>query len=551
MTASTLDDFDDSVTIYKATGPPDHWVTTLNTGIWGFTPDNETGWDRLDEGDIVLFHSTGKDTEGGRWDSGIVGYGIAGEKRRKEEPLWRTEFEADENQYPFVVDLEATYWRGDVDDVSSATVAEKSDGRLDADIEALLRNRLTLDRTKEATGDRFPVMGSFNEPSHGEQYLELLHEAPLTAVRYRQREATDEDTARSIADETDFSHLFGGELELATAGLFDGLYFGSDERKRIRSATVSAVQSGKHIVFTGPPGTGKTELAENLCRALEGNEQYTGYRLTTATADWSTFDTVGGYMPREEAGGSLEFKPGQVLKRLPTADAARNELLVVDEINRADIDKAFGQLFTVLSGQAVQLPFEKDGAEVEIIPGEDVDPAVGPAPHEYAVPESWRLFATMNSYDKTSLYEMSYAFMRRFAFVRVGAPTLPDDDEALEELMVEYDRAWGADGADRPERLSVGRVWRAVNGATEERAIGPAVVKDMLEFVRTQPADAGDAAFDRALTEAVLSYVFPQLEGVPKRRRIVESVAEIDRIDDSRLMESAREMLQIELSMDG
>jgi hypothetical protein len=43
MTAPTLDDFDDSVTIYKATGPPDHWVTTLNTGIWGFTPDNETG----------------------------------------------------------------------------------------------------------------------------------------------------------------------------------------------------------------------------------------------------------------------------------------------------------------------------------------------------------------------------------------------------------------------------------------------------------------------------------------------------------------------------
>jgi 5-methylcytosine-specific restriction protein B len=449
------------------------------------------------------------------------------------------------------VDLSATYWRGDVDDVSSATVAEKSDDRLDADIEALLRNRLTLDRTEEATGDRFPVMGSFNEPSHGEQYLELLHEAPLTAVRYRQREASDEDTVRSTAGEAGFSNLFGGELEIDTAGLFDGLYFGDDERERIRSATVSAVQSGKHIVFTGPPGTGKTELAENLCRALEGNEQYTGYRLTTATADWSTFDTVGGYMPREEAGGSLEFKPGQVLKRLPTADTARNELLVVDEINRADIDKAFGQLFTVLSGQAVQLPFEKDGTEVEIVPGEDVDPSVGPAPHEYAVPESWRLFATMNSYDKTSLYEMSYAFMRRFAFVRVGAPTLPDADGELEELMVRYDEAWGTDHGGRAERLAVGRVWRAVNRATAERAIGPAIVKDMLEFVRSQPSDASDEAFGRHLTEAVLSYVFPQLEGVPKRQTIVESVAEVDEIDENRLIESAREILQIEVGADG
>jgi MoxR-like ATPase len=554
MTASTLDDFDDSVAIYKATGPPDHWVTTLNTGIWGFTPDNENGWDRLSEGDVVLFHSTGTDTHGGKWDSGVVGYGVAGEKRRKERPLWRTEVEADENQYPFVVDLEATYWRGDVDDVSSAPIVEKSSSRLDADIEALLRNRLTLGRTKEVTGNRFPVMGSFNEPSHGEQYLELLHEEPLTAVRYRQREESDEKTDREEGEteaELDFEPLFGDDIEIDATHLFDGLHFDADERERIRSATVSAVQSGKHVVFTGPPGTGKTELAENLCRALQANEQYTGYRLTTATADWSTFDTVGGYMPREEAGGSLEFKPGQVLKRLPSDGEARNELLVVDEINRADIDKAFGQLFTVLSGQAVQLPFEKDGTEVEIVPGDDIDPATGPAPHEYAVPESWRLFATMNSYDKTSLYEMSYAFMRRFAFVRVGAPTLPEDDAELEELMLEYDEAWGTDDGDRAERLAVGRVWRAVNGATAERSIGPAIVKDILEFVRAQPADAGDEAFGRHLTEAVLSYVFPQLEGVPKRRSIVKDISEVDDINNNRLEESAREMLQVELSADG
>jgi hypothetical protein len=116
--------------------------------------------------------------------------------------------------------------------------------------------------------------------------------------------------------------------------------------------------------------------------------------------------------------------------------------------------------------------------------------------------------------------------------------------------MAEYDTAWGNEGGDRAERLAVGRVWRAVNGATE-RAIGPAIVRDMLEFIRSQPGDIGDEAFGRHLTEAVLSYVFPQLEGVPKRRTIVENIAEVDEIDDNRISECAREMLRVETASDG
>jgi len=47
--------------------------------------------------------------------------------------------------------------------------------------------------------------------------------------------------------------------------------------------------------------------------------------------------------------------------------------LVIDELNRADIDKAFGQLFTVLSGQSVQLPYTKDNnEEVEITSANDL-----------------------------------------------------------------------------------------------------------------------------------------------------------------------------------
>jgi len=156
----------------------------------------------------------------------------------------------------------------------------------------------------------------------------------------------------------------------------------------------------------------------------------------------------------------------------------------------------------------------------------------------------------MNSYDKTSLYEMSYAFMRRFAFIRVEAPSLPDDEAELEDLMAEYDRVWGFDGGGRRKRQQVGRVWRAINGATEERSIGPAIIEDVLGYVRARTR-TGDDGLERYLTDAVLSYVFPQLEGVPKRREIVREIAGEESIDRERLESASREMLQVDVSDDG
>ena len=146
----------------------------------------------------------------------------------------------------------------------------------------------------------------------------------------------------------------------------------------------------------------------------EHGDLYTDYQLTTATADWSTFETVGGYMPEETGDGDLTFEPGQVLRRFKRGEEQRNELLIIDEINRADIDKSFGQLFTLLSGQSVQLPYKREGEEIEILPADETQRP--PNANEYVMPRSWRILATMNSYDKTSLYELSYAFMRRFAY---------------------------------------------------------------------------------------------------------------------------------------
>ena len=328
------------------------------------------------------------------------------------------------------------------------------------------------------------------------------------------------------------------------------LYF--PNKNEILSQIKAAIKSGKHIIFTGPPGTGKTELAEKVAEKLQEDENVTGYHLTTATSDWSTFDTVGGYRPTGKE-KQLEFNPGHILKRFKQNEDQKNEVLVIDEINRANIDKAFGQLFTVLSGQRVRLPFTKNDEEVEIIPGEDFNDNY--SSNKFVVPKSWRILATMNTYDKTSLYEMSYAFMRRFSFIRVDAPEIPEENK--KEFLDDYLEVWGMkDGGELVEGITdeilgaIGEIWYCVNNAVEGREIGPAIVKDMLEFTKEYSFEGnedGEEELENALTAAVTNFVFPQLEGVPKRKEIVKSILEGDvGLNEERLKNVAKSMLNVE-----
>lgn len=271
--------------------------------------------------------------------------------------------------------------------------------------------------------------------------------------------------------------------------------------QQVYRAVAAAIGSGKHVILTGPPGTAKTTLAELAGRLAQQAGLCSGYTLTTATADWTTYDTIGGLRPAK-SGDVLEFRDGLFLEAI-----RQGRWLVIDELNRSNFDRAFGQLFTVLSGQSVVLPYEDPASGKRIVLSREgsagqYDP--GDYEHIY-IPESWRIIATMNVFDKSLLFEMSFALMRRFAFIEVPAPPR----EVFAEL-------WRRQLASLPGEQAqlTGRVLTGLYGLTAIKAIGPAVFIDMAAFATQYFSQGAPPSAEDLTFQLFYSYLLPQFEGI-------------------------------------
>jgi MoxR-like ATPase len=260
----------------------------------------------------------------------------------------------------------------------------------------------------------------------------------------------------------------------------------------------SALESGKHIIFTGPPGTAKTTLAMLVADAARAAQRCNGYVLTTATSDWTTYETIGGLRPQPDS--SLVFEEGLFLSAIRS-----NQWLVIDELNRSNFDRAFGQLFTVLSGQPVVLPYTRpgqNGKPLVLVPDEAVSPLPDSEADVLPIPGDWRIIATMNVFDKSLLFEMSFALMRRFAFIEIPSP-----EPAMFEAILDSKTA-------DAEAASEAKAMLPLRHVVEGKDIGPAVFIDIARYFEQRRTTPGAVDASTLRFEAFYSYLLPQFEGV-------------------------------------
>lgn len=256
------------------------------------------------------------------------------------------------------------------------------------------------------------------------------------------------------------------------------------------------INNGKNVILMGPPGTGKTTIAENAALDAIENEFISDKKIVTATADWTTFDTIGGYMPGKN--NEIEFVEGAVLESIRD-----NSWLIIDEINRADIDKALGEIFTVLSGREVELPYktgdviEKKQKRLEIGFTRDKVSGYNEIKGRYEIGTNWRILCTMNTFDKEALFEISYALMRRFAFIDIPVP----EENRIQDLI--------------KEKSNTSNIKNAVQQVIDSSPIrlGPAVILDLIDHINS----AGTAE----ITAGITGLVIPQFEGL-RRTKIIE-----------------------------
>jgi len=237
------------------------------------------------------------------------------------------------------------------------------------------------------------------------------------------------------------------ELRAVTDDVARDVHMARDELQEI----VDVLQTRQQVVFYGPPGTGKTYVAQKLARHLVGDDAGRA-RLVQFHPSYAYEDFFEGYRPDVTSGGAATFslQPGPL--RQLASEAAKPEnsslpfVLIIDEMNRANLAKVFGELYFLLE-------YRNEAIRLQYTPTE-----------AFRLPKNLFIIGTMNTADR-SIAMVDAAIRRRFAFVEMHPNEAP--------VRGVLDRYVTARGLDRERVLLLDALNAAIGQDDRDLQIGP------------------------------------------------------------------------------